>query len=374
MKDRPRILVALKGLAIGGAEKLVLDQARHWDREVFDYRVAYLAGDLDELAGGFRELGVPVHSPRQGGALNPRVLSRFAGEVRDMAPDIIHAHLPIPGIVVRSLPGTKASIVYTEHNLPSHYRLASRLANRLTYGRNDAVICVSDAVREAVGSYRCRRVATVANAIGPPHLTRRSGEIRREFDVGTSSKLVTHIGNIREGKGHRNLIHAVAMLRELRDDVILVSAGAEQVPGELSRLRQMAFGLGLGENLRFLGQRSDAPDLMNAADVVVNPSDVEGLPIALLEAMHLGKPVVATAVGGVGSLIEDGVTGLLVPPGRPGCLGEAVDRLLSDPVFARHLGEAGRRRVLSQFSIEGAVRRIEDVYRSVILDKQEHSA
>jgi glycosyltransferase involved in cell wall biosynthesis len=167
-----------------------------------------------------------------------------------------------------------------------------------------------------------------------------------------------------------NLVQATGVLSELRDDVEVVSAGAEDTTGELERLCDAVLGLGLGNRMRFLGQRLDAPDLMSAADVIVNPSDVEGLPIALLEAMHLGRPIVATDVGGVSSLIEDGVTGLLVPPREPDLLAKAVETILSNPMLARRLGEAGKCRVKRQFSVEAAVRQIEHIYSSVLPGRQ----
>jgi glycosyltransferase involved in cell wall biosynthesis len=105
---------------------------------------------------------------------------------------------------------------------------------------------------------------------------------------------------------------------------------------------------------------------MAAADVVVNPSDVEGLPVALLEALALERPVVATAVGGVPALIEDEKTGLLVAPGDPKALAAAIDRLLTDGPLARRLAAAGNIAVLSHHGIKQMVRDIESVYSEVL--------
>jgi glycosyltransferase involved in cell wall biosynthesis len=116
----------------------------------------------------------------------------------------------------------------------------------------------------------------------------------------------------------------------------------------------------------FLGRRDDIPALLAQCDVCVLPSLSEGLPLAVLEAMAAGKPVVACAVGGVPELVADGQTGLLVPPADPQALAAAIRGLLSDPVLARQLAAAGQARVLQDFSIGAMVARITAIYEELL--------
>jgi glycosyltransferase involved in cell wall biosynthesis len=148
-------------------------------------------------------------------------------------------------------------------------------------------------------------------------------------------------------------------------EAMVVSLGGEKYEGDLSRVRSSAAEAGIEGSLRFMGRRDDARAFLAAADVVVNPADVEGLPVALLEAMALGRPVVATAVGGVPSVVRDEVTGLLVPPGHPEQLAAALVRALSSP-DAKTWGEAAARLVDRDFGLDRMVAAYEGVYREVL--------
>lgn len=358
----------LKGLPMGGAEKLVVAQARAWDRDRYDYHVTYLNPRLDLLVPEFEAIGVPVHRPEAGSLLGQVLGGGLRRLLRRLRPDVIHAHLPMPGILARFLAPAGTVVVYSEHSMPSSHRTLTRIVNRASYGRNDLVVCVSVAVRKAVEGYPYRRILTVPNAVGRPVVRTPPDAVREHLGVARGDKLVVHVGNVRRVKGQDNLVHAVAALLERRRDVRVVSAGAEHTPGELDRLAELARGLGADAHVTFLGLRTDVSDLMNAADVIVNPSDSEGLPLAVLEAMMLGKPVVATAVGGVPDLLQDGARGLLVPPRDPEALAGALDRLLSDGELAARLGAAARAAAERDYSVEATVHTLEDAYAELLRD------
>ena len=362
------MLVLLKGLPMGGAEKVVLAQARVWDRERFDYHLSYLNPRLDLLVPEFEALGVTVHRPQARTLLGQVLGGGLVRLLRRLAPDVVHAHLPVPGILARFLAPRGTVVVYSEHSMPSSHRTLTRIVNRASYGRNDLVVCVSVAVREAVEGYPCRRVLTVPNAVARPQPSATAAAVRESLGVPPGEKLVVHVGNVRRVKGQDNLVHATAALLQRRSDVRVVSAGAEHGAGELDRLRALAVATGAGGHVTFLGLRQDVADLMNAADLVVNPSDSEGLPLAVLEAMLLAKPIVATAVGGVPDLLPDGVCGLLVPPKDPAALAAAMERLLSDPELGAALGAAARRVAERDYALEGTVRTLEDAYAELVAE------
>jgi glycosyltransferase involved in cell wall biosynthesis len=225
------------------------------------------------------------------------------------------------------------------------------------------VIAVSKAVAEGLAGFPDPAPRVIANGVGFTVDPDEVAAARKELGGGDGTRLVVHVGNIRPHKGHENLVAAVGHLAT--PDVLIVSVGGEKHAGDLDRVRASARAAGVADRVRFLGMRPDARAVLAAADVVVNPSDVEGLPLAVLEALSLAKPVVATSVGGVPSVVLDGVTGLLVPRGDPAALAAGIDEALASPAAAGW-GEAGAALVAEHHGIEAMVRGYEAVYDEVL--------
>jgi glycosyltransferase involved in cell wall biosynthesis len=362
--QRPVVLVVIKGLGIGGAEKLISEGARHWDRSRFDYRVAYVLPWKDQLVAELETLGTPVDCLGTRRGLTPTVAWRLRRLIRDSGAGLVHAHLPTAGILARVV--SSVPVIYTEHNLAHSYRWATRVANRLTYRRNRAVTAVSEAVAATVAGYAGPEVEVVPNGVAVAVDSEASSRARDELGLGPDDPLVVHVGNIRPGKGHDLLIEATATLVEHRPDVMVVSIGGEKYPGSLDRLRKAASNRGLNGRLKFLGRRPDALAFIGAADVYVNPAEIEGLPVTILEAMASGRPVVATAAGGVPSVVRDKETGLLVEPGDAAALARGIERLLADQRLASGLAEAGASLVARDYGLEPMIRAFEDIYRRVL--------
>jgi glycosyltransferase involved in cell wall biosynthesis len=362
--SKPGVLILIKGLGIGGAERLIIESARFWDRGRFHYQVAYLLPWKNQLVPDLLELSTPVRCLGGARGMTPALPVRLRRLILQSQAKLIHAHLPLTGILARLT--SPVPVIYTEHNLADSYRAPTRLANRLTYPRNRAVIAVSEAVARSVSSYGGPSPFVIPNGVAPAVMPTEAKAAREELELAEDAPLVVHVGNIRPHKGHETLLATSAILKARHPEVTIVSIGGEKFPGDLERLRSRAKRAGLDQTVRFLGRRTDALAFLAAADVVVNPADVEGLPVAVLEAMALGRPVVATAVGGVPRLIEDQVTGSLVPPGDPPALALAVERLLDDPGLASSLGLKAKALVQEHYGIESMVRAIEDVYGSVL--------
>ncbi len=362
MGQRRKVLVVIKGLGVGGAEMLIASAARHWDRDRFEYRVAYALPWKDHLVADLEAAGIETICIGGQRGMSPALLRRLRSVSGDA--DLVHAHLPAGGVIARLV--APVPVVYTEHNLAGSYRAFSRWANRLTYGRNSAVIAVSQPVAEALAGYRGPKPRVIPNGVDVAVDPAQVGEIRHE--MSGDAPLVAHVGNIRPHKGHRNLIQAAQHLQKARPGIRIVSAGGEKHPGDLDRVRDEADRAGVGDTLAFLGRRRDAAALIAAADVFVSPADVEGLPVAVLEAMMLGTPVAATAVGGVPTVIKHRQTGLLVEPGDPECLAGAVLELLEDRGLASKLADAARALVEEKHGMEPMVRATERLYGEVLGD------
>ena len=249
--EKPRVLVLIKGLGIGGAEKLISEGARFWDREGFDYSVAYVLPWKDQLVGDLEGLGVRVEMIGGPRGLTPRTLSRLHDLIRRRGIDLVHAHLPTMGVVARL--ASPVPVVYTEHNMSDSYRPLTRSANRLTYGRNRATMAVSGAVAGSVSTWPGPPVTVIPNGVAVRVDLESAGAAREELGLHPDAPLVAHVGNIRPGKGHDVLITATAMLAKERPDVSVVSIGGEKYPGDLKRVTGAAPTPGWGRRFASLG-------------------------------------------------------------------------------------------------------------------------
>jgi glycosyltransferase involved in cell wall biosynthesis len=179
------------------------------------------------------------------------------------------------------------------------------------------------------------KITVIPNAVEPRAPTQRDDALRARLGVRGDRALALTVARLEEQKGITHLLDAAAML----PDVVFAIAGEGP---ERDGLVAKAASLGLSERVHWLGHRDDVPALLAAADLFVLPSLNEGLPLAAMEAMLAGVPIVATDAGGTGEVVRAGVTGMLVPPGDPRALADAIRALRDDPERARHLAAAAR--------------------------------
>lgn len=216
--------------------------------------------------------------------------------------------------------------------------------DRATAGRVDRFVAVSSAVREGLVArgVDARRVSVILNGVDFEAL----GAVEPASTPGLSEELVVAVvARLTPVKGVEYLVRAVPSVPGAT--FVIVGTGRQE-----PRLREVAVAGGAGERIRFLGAVESAAAVLARADVVVMPSLSEAFGLVAAEAMALGKPVVASWVGGLGEVVEDGVTGVLVAPGRPDELAAALRGLLGDPARARAMGEAGRGRARELFSAD----------------------
>ena len=356
-----RVLLLIKGLGRGGAEQLLVSTVRHADAGRFSFRVAYLLPWKDALVGELRSEGAEVQCLDGGrGVAWTRALRTLARDA-----DLVHVHSPYPAIGARLRLPRDLPFVYTEHNEWPRYHRATYWGNALTYGRNDHVFAVSDRVRESIRlphglRSRLPPIETLHHGPDPTVLKRAviDDGARAELCEEDDALVVGTVANLKVHKGIGVLLDAVPLvLREVpKARFVIVGQGPLE-----ENLRARSSALGLNGAVRFTGFREDAARLANAFDVFVLPSLHEGLPIALLEAMSLGRPSVVTPVGGVPEVVTHGEHALVVPPSEPSALAGAIVELLRDADMRARLGTNARRRA-ALFDIRTAVRRMEDVW------------
>lgn len=365
MGSPARVLILIKGLGIGGAERLISEATPFWDRDRFEYSVTYLLPWKDQLVPQIVDAGVQVDQVGDG-KLGPATYRALRRHLRRTRPHIVHAHLPSTGILARLV--SPAPVVYTEHNVASSYRQPTRSLNKATYVRNRRLIAVSDAVAESVSGYPGPSPLVIPNGVSVSVSREEAEAARRELGLSDDTVLITHVGNIRPHKGHSNLINAIAELKRRGNGFHVVSIGGEKYPGDLERIRQEAEAVGVSDVFQALGRREDALAFVGAADVIANPSDHEGLPLAILEAMSLGKPVVATAVGGVPSVIRHGENGLLVPASDPAALADGIAGLVEDQELRSRLGKQAAEDAEAKHGLGPMIAAVESVYMGVLAE------
>jgi glycosyltransferase involved in cell wall biosynthesis len=365
-----KVLWLIKGLGAGGAETLLVQHARYRDPTVVDPSVAYLLSAKSTLVPSLREYGCRIVACLDArSSWDLRWIQRLAKMLRSTNFDLIHVHSPLAAIgarlAVRSIrTARRPRIVVTEHNVWSSHSPLTRLADGLTAGRSETHLAVSTAVYESLPARIRARARVVRYGIDTAEV-RTAGEHRdaqrRDLGIADSEFLIGTVANLRATKGYPDLLVAARDVLREQPSARFVAVGR----GPLEQaLRAQATDLGLGDRFRFLGFRPDALAVMSAFDVFCLPSHFEGLPIALMEALALGLPVVATRVGGVAELVVDGEDAVLVPASQPARLAEALIALARDPQRRDAMAEQARVRS-DTFDAPGSIRAVEAVYREI---------
>ncbi len=294
-------------------------------------------------------------------------------ELAARRPDLVHAFFFWPVIYARLLrrAGVIPALVENREDQGFSWGRQEYALLRATRRSTDRVICVSDAVRQVVierEGLDPARVVTIRNGIAaalPPE--EPLDGLRAELGLRSDHLVLGVVANYnRAVKGMGHLVEAVPLIvREVPNARILLLGRGE----EEARLRERCRELGVADAVIFGGFRRDMDRCYRLMDLSGLTSLSEGLSITILESMKFGLPVVATAVGGNPEVVEDGVTGLLVPPGSPAAFADAVVALLRDPVRRGAMGRAARRRIESGFAISGVAERYAGLYREVLAER-----
>jgi glycosyltransferase involved in cell wall biosynthesis len=368
-----RLCFALTSPVRGGIEEVVLGLLRRLDPREFRLALAAPRELIDAFVDDLAGVTVDTVAVRAESWLQGAEVARLARFLRTWRPDIVNPHLfrstAIAAPVARWV-GVRA-IVETYHGREGWREgplRGSFLLDRVVARALDRVIAVSGAARQflvARKGYPADKIVVVPNgrdlSVFAPGLHR--AETRKALDADDAVPLVGVVARLDAQKGHVHLLSAwPAVLREFPTARLLV-VGDGPLAGAL---RDQAAALGIARHVSFLGFRSDVPRLLDAIDVLALPSLYEGMPLTVIEASAMAKPVVATAVDGTVEVVRDGVTGALVPPADHLALARALLRVLGDRDRAARMGRAGRSHVLDRFSIDRHVETTARVYRSLV--------
>jgi len=376
-----RVLQLTTDSKIAGAEVLLLLFAQGYDRNKFDVHFCTLAprGDF-HLA--LQERGVKGFSLDVRNLCSlPAALMKLRKIIRRKKIDIVHTHLhhasflgmlaartnrvPIP-LLTRHY----TAYFYAQGNTFHSYldKISSRLAVK--------IISVSEAVKSSLMQAEGldgNKIVTIYNGIDPARFDSVKENLKRklltELRVNDRYPVLGHIATLHPCKGHIYLFKALISIRKVYPNVLLLVVGDGLMRKEL---RTYVAEGGLSENIVFTGHRREIPEILSLIDIAVQPSIDEALGISILEAMAAGKPVVATRLGGIPEIVNQGETGLLIQPKNPMALSKAILKLATDRKLAQRMGRAGRLRVAKRFGIQNMIKKTEALYEQLFLEKGLH--
>jgi glycosyltransferase involved in cell wall biosynthesis len=350
-------------MAVGGAQKVLLDQARWFHAQGHKVIVAFFY-DRDNLHAKWQAAyPFPIHDLRGfkpgagrlrnafhllGGSL--RCWSLMRGERVNAVETFTHDS-NLLGIPLAWLSGIPVRIATFHGVIEGSSSWCKRLHACLINSRITTVlVAVSERVREiAVGEgIQPGNIVVIPNGIEIQDAVISPLHLRQDLGLPQDAPILLSVGRLTDQKGHDILIAAMPAVLAERANVMLVIVG----DGPLhSALEQQVARLGLGGHVRLLGNRNDVRELLSLADIFVLPSRSEGLPLALLEAMGAGLPVIATRIAGAEEVVQEGENGLLVPPENHQALSQALLRLLADPSACRTMGRNGRELVKECYTL-----------------------
>ena len=365
--------VVTAGFRAGGAERVAANLLRTLDPEQFDVGAISLRGPVGDsgLEQALAQDGIPVWYMGKKRGFDPLVFARVERTMEMYRPQIVHTHTyalhyAFPYMLRRRIP----AMVHTVHNLAEReVKWYERWVHRLAFKRGVLPVAiareVADSIRRVYGIDEPRLIPN-----GIPIDTFRApstdrGSWRKKEGFAPTDVLFVCVAGLRPQKNPALLLEAFRRGPASDPRARLLFAGRGALKPELER---RIGALGLQARVHLLGLRSDVPEMLNAADVFVLSSDYEGNPLAVLEAMAAGLPVISTAVGGVPELVEGGC-GLLVPPKDAQALSKAMSCLLENAETRITMGKASAARALERFDLKVMTKAYEDLYRELVANE-----
>jgi glycosyltransferase involved in cell wall biosynthesis len=370
---RVRIAYVIKSMVMGGSQTHLVQVLRLLDRTRFAPTLYCLSGE-GVLLDNVRALDVPVVTPAarlsfKGPALVARIVA-LRQALRQHGADIVHTYLlraNLVGSVSARLAGVPVLLGSKRgcHERRGFELVSAKIGNFLA----DSVMVNAAAVRDFVHHNEgCPRekMFVIPSGVDTDRFRPRTDALPEQLGIPAGRRIVGIVTRSRVRKGVEEFIRAIARVRERYPDVHGVMVGEVNLDDTLQDLVRT---LGVMEHLSLLGRRSDMPQVLSTFEVFVQSAHDEGMSNAILEAMAMEKPVVATDVGGTGEVVRHGQTGVLIPAKDPEALAVAIGEVLAAPARTREMGRLGRRIVEEGFSAHVMVRQMEERYLGLALQR-----
>jgi glycosyltransferase involved in cell wall biosynthesis len=371
---RLRIAYTIKSMPVGGSQTHLLQVLRLLDRQRFE-PVLYCLSGQGALLDSVRELDIPVQTPAaplsfKGVALLARAIA-LARALRQQHAAVVHNYL-LRANLVGSVAARLARVpVVLSSKRGCHERrgfelVSAKVANALSH----RVMVNAEAVRDFVHANEdCPKdkMIVIPSGVDTDRFRPLPGVgFKTRLGLPEGRPVIGIVTRMRVRKGVEEFIRALGRIRQTHPEAHAAIVGEMDLEDSLQSLVR---GLGLEGHLSVLGRHGNMPEVYAGLDVFVLSSHDEGMSNAILEAMAMEKPVVATDVGGTGEVVRHGHTGLLVPPKDPEALASAINEMLGQPVRAREMGRLGRHMVEENFSVHAMVWQMERLYLNLAAER-----
>jgi len=369
------ILHILQNSNIGGVQRQLLSLLKAYDMDLMNPAVCCFKakGEIGEQMEkrGFEVVDFHIERHYR---FSPAIIRQLYTLMKERNIHVVRAHkysASLYGRIAARLARVPVVITSVHGNYRKDLRFERKIANKMLSRVTDRIVAVSESIRTDIIKYDNidpEKVLVIRNGVdtalfSPPV---NAGGVREELALKDNETVIGFVGRLVPAKGLQHLIGAFESVRAEIGQVKLLIVGGGQL---MEPLTMMARDKGLSNDIIFLGERTDIPQLLGAMDIFVMPSIAEGLPNALLEAMAAARPVIVTCAGGMGEIIQDGVNGLVVPVGDEASLSGGLRKLVKDRSFAQALGAAARQCIENRHSIRATARSWEDLYFALLRKK-----
>jgi len=361
-----RVLYILHTLERAGVEKFVCDLICK-NENVIEAQVVCL-DKQGALADKLKARGIKIYCTNRKSGIDISQAFKIAKIIRQNKPDIIHAHQYTPFFysAIAKLLARQGRLIFTEHgrHFPDIVSKKRKFINRLLLLQTSAITAVCQFTKCALienENISANRIEVIYNGIDTDvqvaPIDKTTLSLNQNFPV------IVHVGNFRPVKNQELAIRALKILIDKKNYAYLLFVGSGS---DLEKCKALTDTLNLNDYVRFVGQRDDVYSILSIADVMINTSVSEAFSVAILEAMLLGLPVVATNVGGNSELVGDNKTGLLVNPDNPYELAEAIKNILQNQHLRERFGQTGRDIIISKFNIETIHNKYISLYKRIM--------
>jgi sugar transferase (PEP-CTERM/EpsH1 system associated) len=372
VKSKINILFVNYSLDVGGIETLILELSKRLNPSRFKPEICVLS-TKGNLGNEFENAGITVHPLNKKEGLGWSIPFKLSRIIKERGIDILHSQNQsswLYAAIAAKL--ARIPLVHTVHsnvsfNNPHPHRWL--LLQRHLAKHTRLIICVANSNAKFMQEKQhipAEKIRVVYNGIEPEIYSSAASDPeskKMELGITKGDVIIGNVARFSPPKDHENLIRAFKQVLQSVPAAKLLLIG----DGPLEyKIKSLVSKLGLGNQVKFLGRRRDIPGLLKTFDVFVLPSSSEGLPMAILEAMASGLPIIATNVGGNPEVVINEETGIIVPAKNPGALAEATCRLLSNRNEARNMGVRGQNRVKGYFTFEAMAREYAAIYESLL--------
>lgn len=371
-----KIAHIVEDMKIGGQEKVIQSLLISLDRKRFTLLLLCLscggviANDLSKSGVKTEILGIKNFN-------NPVNVWKVARWLRTNKVNIVHTHAHPAGYLGRmaAILVGGIGIIHHVHTVPIDLKIRHHLKERFLGFFSDKILCCSQAVKdflilkEKIPDSKIEVVYNRTKDPLPEYTSVSKVELAKKFNIDLDSNVIGCIASLTFHKGHRYLLEAFSVVKKHIPKTKLLLLG----DGPLrATLQEQADSFGIAQNIVFAGYQKDVFPFISLMDVVVLSSiEREGMGLSLVEAMAMGKPVVASKLHGIIEVVKENHSGILVPPGDSNAIAQAIIKVLQDDKLRKEMGRAGREIFLSRFTLDLMVRKIEDIYGEIAMRRNQ---